>query len=342
MCSRPLRLGSSASRCRARFLSLHFDDGCHDAAPFDFFTLRLLVAVTLQATEAGCVFGTAFQGHAVKSNGWEFKKSKHWGWETTGEGDNVRCATSRPLASTAQPSWPRPLPCPACSTLRPLGCCARHSCDASPCTWLHFTSSLSPWVRVLIRVCYRSLPQELIIDIGKVHEHAMLTYLVSGKRELGTAKVVCEGGCMCEPMELQAKTDLPIQVRFQKRIKMLAPSNECKFTAKVTGGYFQARVGRRFSSSLTCRFSLLVFGDSAAPASAAAVHMRGNGVHRSSLTPPALSIPPLWCASLVRLDHRSWGSSSGRRAPGRSTGRSGKPSRTSTGGGRACTSLWRT
>lgn len=43
-----------------------------------------------QATEAGCVFGPPLEGHARVHAGWDFKQSKHWGWETEGGGGNVR------------------------------------------------------------------------------------------------------------------------------------------------------------------------------------------------------------------------------------------------------------
>lgn len=68
----------------------------------------------------------------------------------------------------------------------------------------------------------------------------MLTYLVSGKRELGTAAVQCEGGCTCGGFQLEAKSPHPITVRFQKRIKMVA-AKDCQLRLRVKGGYFQAR-----------------------------------------------------------------------------------------------------
>lgn len=55
------------------------------------------------------MFGTAFEGHAKVHRGWEFKQSKHWGWETQGVGDNVRArrpaAHSLPSQSFRQPCF---------------------------------------------------------------------------------------------------------------------------------------------------------------------------------------------------------------------------------------------
>lgn len=79
-----------------------------------------------------------------------------------------------------------------------------------------------------------------MLSLGEVHEHAMLTYLVSGKRDLGNASLTCEGGCACAPLEVAAKTHHPITVRYQQRI-VLSEAHDCDLRVRVTGGYFQAR-----------------------------------------------------------------------------------------------------
>lgn len=162
------------------------------------------------------MFGTQFEGFAREHEGWEFKQTKHWGWETPGTGDNVRRSGA-----------------PPCDTHRPVHAHTPTAPGAERGATRADTAP-APEPRP---------PQVLLLDIGQVFDYAMLTYLVSGKRELGTAHVTCEGSCACEAMDLAAKTEHPIQVRFQKRIKT-TPGRDCRLRIRVTGGYFQARTTR--------------------------------------------------------------------------------------------------